>query len=44
VNPDMAERQLGLVRAALTADPVAQPLRGRAPTIADMRSAFRKPT
>ena len=43
VNPDMAERQLGLVRAALTADPVAQPLRGRAPTIEDMRSAFHKP-
>jgi AcrR family transcriptional regulator len=43
VNPDMAERQLGLVRAALTADPVAQPLRGRAPTIEDMRIAFHKP-
>jgi len=43
VNPDMAERQLDLVRAALSTDPVAQPLRGRAPTIEDMHRAFQKP-
>jgi AcrR family transcriptional regulator len=40
VNPDMAERQLDLVRAALSTDPVSQPLRGRAPTVDDMRHAF----
>src|SRR5580698_4119479 len=28
VNPDMAERQLDLVRAALSSDPASQPLRG----------------
>jgi len=42
VNPDMAERQLDLVRAALSSDPASQPLRGRAPTVDDMREAFRK--
>jgi AcrR family transcriptional regulator len=42
VNPDMAERQLDLVRAALSSDPASQPLRGRAPTVDDMRKAFRK--
>ncbi len=31
VNPDQAERQLGLVRAVPSTDPVAQPLQGRAP-------------
>jgi AcrR family transcriptional regulator len=43
VNPDMAERQLDLVRAALSSDPVSQPLRGRAPTVEDVRRAFRGP-
>jgi AcrR family transcriptional regulator len=43
VNPDMAERQLDLVRAALSSDPASQPLRGRAPTVDDMRKAFQKP-
>src|SRR6202034_3941400 len=43
VNPDMAERQFDLVRAALSTDPVSQPLRGRAPTVDDMRRAFRPP-
>jgi AcrR family transcriptional regulator len=42
VNPDMAERQLDLVRAALSSDPASQPLRGRAPTVDDMRKAFQK--
>jgi AcrR family transcriptional regulator len=43
VNPDMAERQLDLVRAALSSDPVSQPLRGRAPTVEDVRRAFHGP-
>jgi AcrR family transcriptional regulator len=43
VNPDMAERQFDLVRAALSTDPVSQPLRGRTPTVEDMRRAFRPP-
>jgi AcrR family transcriptional regulator len=43
VNPDMAERQLDLVRAALSTDPVSQPLRGRAPTVDEMRRAFHPP-
>jgi AcrR family transcriptional regulator len=40
VNPDMAERQLDLVRAALRSDPLSPPLRGRAPTVEDVRRAF----
>jgi AcrR family transcriptional regulator len=43
VNPDMAERQFDLVRAALSTDPAQQPLRGRAPTVEDMRRAFHPP-
>jgi AcrR family transcriptional regulator len=43
VNPDMADRQLDLVRAALSSDPVTQPLRGRAPTVEDMKRAFPPP-
>ncbi|HTX45137.1 MAG TPA: helix-turn-helix domain-containing protein [Solirubrobacteraceae bacterium] len=42
VNPDMAERQLDLVRAALSSDAASKPLRGRAPTVEDMRKAFQK--
>jgi AcrR family transcriptional regulator len=42
VNPDMAERQLDLVRAALTPSAATQPLRGRTPTVDDMRKAFGK--
>jgi AcrR family transcriptional regulator len=43
VNPDMAERQFDLVRAALSTDPARQPLRGRPPTVEDMRRAFHPP-
>jgi AcrR family transcriptional regulator len=39
INPRIVERQLDLVRAAMCA-PTEQPLRGRAPTLADIEAAF----
>jgi AcrR family transcriptional regulator len=41
VNPQIAERQLDLVRAALRPDAGAQPLRGRTPTLEDVQRTFR---
>jgi AcrR family transcriptional regulator len=43
VNPEIAERQLDLVRAAVTADPGTRPLRGRTPTIQDFERAASTP-
>jgi AcrR family transcriptional regulator len=40
VNPQIADRQLDLARAALRPDVGAEPLRGRPPTIDDMQRAF----
>jgi AcrR family transcriptional regulator len=40
VEHDIAERQLDLVRAALTPPATSQPLRGRAPTLDDLHRAF----
>lgn len=39
VAPDAAMRQLDLIRAALTPQPGAEPLRGRRPTIEDLAEA-----
>jgi AcrR family transcriptional regulator len=39
VNPDIAMRQMDLVRAALSPRSVERPLRGRLPTIADLDEA-----
>ena len=39
VDPDIAERQMDLVRAALAPPAGGQTLRGRTPTIADMERA-----
>jgi AcrR family transcriptional regulator len=39
VNPSIAERQLDLVRAALSTDPASLPLRGRTPTLEDIERA-----
>jgi AcrR family transcriptional regulator len=43
VNPQMAGRQLDLVRAALSTDPAGEPLRGRPPTLEDFEQATPKP-
>jgi AcrR family transcriptional regulator len=43
VNPQIAERQLDLVRAALRPDAGAQPLRGSRPTLEDVQRAFPPP-
>lgn len=43
VDPQIGDRQLDLVRAALTAVPGGQPLRGRAPTLQDLERAFPEP-
>jgi AcrR family transcriptional regulator len=40
INPQIAERQLDLVRAALRPDVGAEPLRGQAPSIDDFQRAF----
>jgi AcrR family transcriptional regulator len=40
VDPDIADRHLDLMRAALTAHESTRPLRGRAPTIEDIEHAF----
>jgi AcrR family transcriptional regulator len=40
VNPEIVERQLGLLRVALGIQAAAEPLRGRAPTIDDLAQAF----
>jgi AcrR family transcriptional regulator len=39
-EPGMVTRQLDLVRAAISAGGAQQPLRGRAPTLADIERAF----
>jgi AcrR family transcriptional regulator len=39
ISPDVAQRHLDLIRAALSAAPTAQPLRGRAPSLADLEQA-----
>jgi AcrR family transcriptional regulator len=39
LDPDIAQRHLDLIRAALSAPQSAQPLRGRAPTLEDMERA-----
>jgi AcrR family transcriptional regulator len=43
VNPDVAMRQLDLVRAALSPPAADRPLRGRQPTIDDLEHAERPP-
>jgi AcrR family transcriptional regulator len=43
VNPDAAQRQMDLVRAAVTTDPASHPLRGRAPTHQDFIQAVGRP-
>lgn len=40
LDPDIAQRHLDLIRAALSTPHSAQPLRGRAPTLEDMERAF----
>jgi AcrR family transcriptional regulator len=40
LDPDIAQRHLDLIRAALSAPQGAQPLRGRAPTLEDMERAL----
>jgi AcrR family transcriptional regulator len=40
LDPEIAARQLDLVRAALTAHDTTRPLRGRAPTLGDIEHAF----
>jgi hypothetical protein len=42
VDPSIADRQMDLVRAAISSDPAAMPLRGRAPTLADLERAAPK--
>ncbi len=43
VNPDVALRQLGLVRAAISVGDDAPPLRGRRPTLADLENSLPPP-
>jgi AcrR family transcriptional regulator len=43
LDPDIASRQLDLVHAALTAEPAAQPLRGRPLRLEDIERAFPEP-
>ena len=40
VNPGIAGRQLGLVRAAISVPAAAQPLQGRPPTVQDIEHAY----
>lgn len=40
IDPEVAGRQLDLVRAALAAQTTIQPLRGRAPTLSDIEHAY----
>lgn len=40
VDPEIVERQLDLVRCALTAPAAGHPLRGRSPTLEDIERAF----
>jgi hypothetical protein len=40
LDPEIAERQLDLVRTALSAHAGARPLRGRSPTLSDMELAL----
>ena len=42
-EPGVVGRQLDLVRAAISADAARRPLRGRAPTLADIERAFPQP-
>jgi AcrR family transcriptional regulator len=42
-EPSMVTRQLDLVRAAISASAEQRPLRGRAPTLADIERAFPRP-
>jgi AcrR family transcriptional regulator len=44
LDPGIGERQLDLVRAAISGPGAAQPLRGRAPTFDDLRRAFPEDT
>lgn len=43
VDPDIAERQLDLVRSALTAPSQGRPLRGKAPTLSDLERTLPSP-
>jgi len=43
-EPDIVARQLDLVRAAFSPDRADRPLRGRAPTLADIERALPEPT
>lgn len=43
LDPEIAQRHLDLVRAALSAPPGSQPLRGRAQTLEDVDRAFAPP-
>jgi AcrR family transcriptional regulator len=43
LDPNIAARQLDLVHAALTAEPAAQPLRGRSLRLEDIERAFPEP-
>ncbi len=43
IDPQIAERQLDLVRAALRPDAAAAPLRGRRPTLEDVQRTFPPP-
>jgi AcrR family transcriptional regulator len=40
LDPEIADRQLDLVRAALTAHDTTKPLRGRTPTLEDIEHAY----
>jgi AcrR family transcriptional regulator len=40
IDPEIADRQLDLICAALSAKPAAQPLRGRTPTLTDIEKAY----
>jgi AcrR family transcriptional regulator len=40
IDPEIGDRQLDLVRAALLSTPEARPLRGRVPTIEDIERSF----
>ena len=44
VNPDIALRQIDLVRAAISADRALRPLRGQPPTIEDLESVALPPS
>jgi hypothetical protein len=43
IEPNIIQRHLDLIRAALAPDAKPAPLRGRAPTLSDIEQAFPEP-